>query len=65
MRRLSVNLPEAVWGRLEGAGEGEDLTLTQTVIRAVNLYAIMRAIVRNGGKVLIENEQGTREVTFL
>jgi hypothetical protein len=66
MRRLTVNFPDAVFSRLESARHGEDLTLTQTLVRAVNLYAMMRDIVRNGGKVLIETDGGrTREVTFL
>jgi hypothetical protein len=66
VRRLTVNLPDAVFGRLESARNGEDLTLTQTLVRAVNLYAMMRDIARNGGKVLIETDGGrTREVTFL
>lgn len=66
MRRLSVNLPDAVFSRLESAGQGEDVTMTATLVRAINLYAMMRSIVKNGGRVLVETDTGrVTEVTFL
>lgn len=65
VRKFSVNLTEHVDNILNEIKQLTGDTFTTTLYRAVELYALVRKVQSEGGKVYIESSDGERTLVHL
>jgi hypothetical protein len=64
-RRLSVNVADDVAGAIDQMRTRHGWSITEVVRRAISILKFIDDEVRRGGRVLVERDGKTREVTFL
>lgn len=63
--KVTVNLPETIVQALKDYAEGNGITVTEGLCRAILIQEFVAETVRAGAKLLIEKENGQiREVVF-
>ena len=66
IKKVSFNLPEQTMQHLAQLSEETNVTMTSLVISAVNLEMYLRKVMSDGGKVVLEAADGSKQtVVFL
>ena len=59
--RVTVNLPNKVWGALEEAARADGITRTEALRRAISVDLYFREQIRNGAEILVARSDGSTE----